>query len=413
MDHKKVMIFLLSSMLFISSSGSITAGESSEKIKAKLENIDYGDITLKDSAKVKPSFNLQEVSSNETKQNFYDERIPKVNLESGAVISQKNKQIEIPFTQPLDSTDEALYSHDLVIKQLGLANTPTLIPVMEYTTRVEGNQIIITFLVDYTDEYSVQVKDPYFIRSNGNLATPSDVYITTKNAPVNVDSPKVSLESGTVIPQINKEIEIPFTQPLDSTNEALYAHDLVIKQLGLTNTPTLIPMMDYTTRVEGNKIIVTFLVNYTDVFSVQVKDPHFIRSNGNLASPSEVYITTSNTPVTIESPKVSLESGTRITQSNKEIEIPFKQPLDSTDEALYAHDLVIKQLGLINTPTLIPMVEYTTRVEGNKIIVTFLVDYTDEYAVQVRDALFIRSNGIPAIQSEFYTTTKNDQLIVD
>ncbi|WP_197521525.1 hypothetical protein [Paenibacillus sp. AD87] len=55
------------------------------------------------------------------------------------------------------------------------------------------------------------------------------------------------------------------------------------------------------------------------------------------------------------------------------------------------------------------MTDYTTRVEGNKNIVTFLVDYTDEYAVQVKDALFIRSNGTPAMQSEWYTTTRNNQ----
>ncbi|MDR9747696.1 hypothetical protein [Paenibacillus taichungensis] len=298
MDHKKGMVILLSSMFFVTSNGSISEAESFEDIKVNLESVDSGNVTFKESAKVKTPFDSKIMSSNEASQDFNGEKIPKVNL-----------------------------------------------------------------------------------------------------------------DSGTLIPKTNKEIEIPFTQPLDSTDEALYAHDLVIKQLGLTNTPTLIPVMDYTTRVEGNKIIVTFLVDYTDVFSVQVKDPSFIHSNGNLASPSEVYITTSNTPVTIESPKVSLESGTRIQQSNKEIEIPFTQSLDSIDEALYANDLVIKQLGLTNTPTLIPIMDYTTRVEGNKIIVTFLVDYTDEYAVQVRDALFIRSNGIPAVQSEYYTTTKNDQSI--
>ncbi|MEY8739637.1 hypothetical protein AB9M62_08595 [Bacillales bacterium AN1005] len=300
MDHKKVVILLLSSILFVYSSGSINAAESSKEIKVEIENIDYGDITLKESAKVKPSYNSKGVSSNESKQDFHGEKIPEVNLESGAVVSQKNKQIEIPFTQPLDSTDEALYAHDLVIKQLGLTNMPTLIPMLDYTTRVEGNKIVVTFLVDYADVFSVQVKQPNFIRSNGNLASPSEVYITTSNTPVTIESPKVSLESGTIIPQLNKEIEIPFTQSLDSSDEALYVHDLVIKQLGLTNTRTLIPMMEYTTRVEENKIIVTFLVDYTDEYAVQVRDALFIRSNGIPAMQSEFYTTTKNDQLIVD-----------------------------------------------------------------------------------------------------------------
>ncbi|WP_408892949.1 hypothetical protein [Paenibacillus taichungensis] len=102
-----------------------------------------------------------------------------------------------------------------------------------------------------------------------------------------IKPPEVSLRSETLIPQKNKEIEIPFTQSLDTTNQQLYSHDLVIKQVGLTNSPTLNHMTDYTTRVEGNKNIVTFLVDYTDEYSVKVKNPSFIRSNGNLALSSE------------------------------------------------------------------------------------------------------------------------------
>ncbi|WP_269053941.1 hypothetical protein [Paenibacillus tundrae] len=38
---------------------------------------------------------------------------------------------------------------------------------------------------------------------------------------VNVDALKVNLEIETDIPQINKQIEIPFTQALDITNQEL------------------------------------------------------------------------------------------------------------------------------------------------------------------------------------------------
>jgi hypothetical protein len=239
--------------------------------------------------------------------------------------------------------------------------------------------------------------------------------IASKNEPnaenVNVDELEVNLEIGTKIPQINKQIEIPFTQDLDTTNQEQYAYDLVIRQIGKTNIPTLIPIIDYTTVVEGNRIVVTFLVDYTDEYAIQVRDSLFIRANGNPASQSEVYTTTRNNPVIAESPKVSLEVGTKITQINKRIEIPFTQALDTTNQEQYAYDLVIKQLGKTNIPTLIPMIDYTTAVEGKRLIVTFLVDYSDEYSVQVRDSFFIRANGIPASQSEVFTTTRNVQLI--
>ncbi|ETT41113.1 hypothetical protein C161_00610 [Paenibacillus sp. FSL R5-192] len=228
---------------------------------------------------------------------------------------------------------------------------------------------------------------------------------------VNVVAPKVSLEVGTRIPQINKQIEIPFTQDLDTTDQELYANDLLIRQLSKLNIPTLIPMIDYTTAVEGNKLIVTFLVEYSDEYSVQVRDSLYIRANGIPASQSGTYITTRNTQVNTEAPKVRLEVGTKIPQINKQIEIPFTQDLDSTNQELYANDLIIRKLSQLNIPTLIPMIDYTTVVEGNIIIVTFLADYTDEYAVQVKDSSFIRANGIPASQSEVFTTTRNVQVI--
>ncbi|WP_339284467.1 hypothetical protein [Paenibacillus sp. FSL R5-0486] len=254
------------------------------------------------------------------------------------------------------------------------------------------------------------------LRISENIArTYSVSKIASKNKPnaenVNVDALEVNLQIGTKIPQINKQIEIPFTQALDTVNQEQYAYDLVIRQLGKTNTPTLIPMIDYTTVVEGKRIIVSFLVDYTDEYAVQVRDSLFIRANGNAASQSETYITTRNTHVNTELPKVSLEVGTKIPQINKQIEIPFTQDLDTTNQELYANDLIIRKLSQLNVPILIPMIDYTTVVEGNSIIVTFLADYTDEYAVQVKDSSFIRANGIPASQSEVFTTTRNVQVI--
>lgn len=124
------------------------------------------------------------------------------------------------------------------------------------------------------------------MRISENIArTYSVSKIASKNKPnaenVNVDALEVNLQIGTKIPQINKQIEIPFTQALDTVNQEQYAYDLVIRQLGKTNTPTLIPMIDYTTVVEGKRIIVSFLVDYTDEYAVQVRDSLFIRANGN------------------------------------------------------------------------------------------------------------------------------------
>ncbi|MGC5774396.1 hypothetical protein [Paenibacillus pabuli] len=411
MVHKKVMMTLLASILLISSSGGIAAAANTNSVSGDLFHSGY--TTQKRSESIAKTNFVSKIASNNELLLAEDVNVvaPKVSLEVGTRIPQINKQIEIPFSQDLDTTNQELYANDLVIKQLSKVNVPTLNPMMDYTTVVEGNKIVVTFLVDYTDEYAVQVRDSLFIRANGNPASQSEVYITTRNNPVIAESPKVSLVVGTMISQINKQIEIPFTQVLDTTNQEQYAYDLVIRQLGKTNIPTLIPMMDYTTVVEGNKIVVTFLVDYTDEYAVQVRDSLFIRANGNPASESDVYITTRNNPVIAESPKVSLEVGTMIPQINKQIEIPFTQVLDTTNQEQYAYDLVIRQLGKTNIPTVLPMVDYVTAVEGNKLIVTFLVDYSDEYSVQVRDSFFIRANGIPASQSEVFTTTRNVQLI--
>jgi hypothetical protein len=115
--------------------------------------------------------------------------------------------------------------------------------------------------------------------------------------------------------------------------------------------------------------------------------------------------------VNVDALKVNLEIGMNIPNSKKQIEIPFTQALLTNNQELYAYDLVIKQLGKTNISTLIPMIDYTTAVEGNRLIVTFLVDYSDEYSIQVRNSFFIRANGIPASQSEVFTTTRNVQLI--
>ncbi|MFS0859523.1 hypothetical protein [Paenibacillus taichungensis] len=293
MDHRKVMMTLIASMLLISSSGGIEAAANTNSVLG--DSLHGGYTTLKTSESIaKTIFVSKLASKNEPNAENVNVDALEVNLEIGTEVPQINKQIEIPFTQALDTANQELYAYDLVIRQLGKTNIPTLIPMIDYTTVVEGNRIIVTFLVDYTDEYAVQVRDSLFIRANGNPASQSEVYTTTRNNPVIAESPKVSLEIGTMISQINKQIQIPFTQALDITNQELYAYDLVIKQLGKTNIPTLLPMIDYTTAVEGNRLIVTFLIDYSDEYSVQVKDPFFIRANGIPASPSEVFTTTRN-----------------------------------------------------------------------------------------------------------------------
>ncbi|WP_413374337.1 hypothetical protein [Paenibacillus taichungensis] len=95
----------------------------------------------------------------------------------------------------------------------------------------------------------------------------------------------------------------------------------------------------------------------------------------------------------------------------KQIEIPFTEFLDIANQEVYAFDLVIRQFAQTKVPTLNPIVDYTTTVEGNNIVVNFLVDYTDEFSVEARDLRFIRANGSHASQSEVYTTTENDQVI--
>jgi hypothetical protein len=274
-NNKKVITTLLSSILFISSSGGIVVAASGS-----------GNMTS-DSAE-------QFVSKNKIVLVEDNASILKVSLEMGTEILQMHKKIEIPFSQTLDTTNADLYALDLTIKQIGITNTPAMIPLVDYTTAVEGNKIIVTFLGDYTDEYAVQVKDALYIRANGIPATQSPVYYATKNIHTNPEVLKVSLAEGTFIDQTNKQINIPFNQNLDTADADLYAYDLTIKQIGLTNVPTLVPMVDYTTAVEGNKIIVTFLGDYTDVHAVQVKDALYIRANGIQATQSATYFTTKN-----------------------------------------------------------------------------------------------------------------------
>ncbi|MFB8376730.1 hypothetical protein [Paenibacillus taichungensis] len=296
MDHKKVMMTLLASILLISSSGGIAVAANTNSVSGDLFHSGY--TTLKRSESLaKTNFVSKIASKNELLAEDVNVVAPKVSLEVGTMIPQINKQIEIPFTQHLDTTDQELYANDLIIRQLSKLNIPTLIPMIDYTTAVEGNNLIVTFLVDYSDEYSVQVRDSLYIRANGIPALQSEMYITTRNTQVNTEPLKVSLEVGTIISQINKQIEIPFTQDLDTSDQELYANDLIIRQLSKLNSLTLIPMIDYTTAVEGNKLIVTFLVDYSDEYFIQVRDPFFIRANGIPALQSEGFITARNVQV--------------------------------------------------------------------------------------------------------------------
>ncbi|QLG38181.1 hypothetical protein HW560_08640 [Paenibacillus sp. E222] len=408
MDYKKIIATLLSSTLLISwSGGGISARANSGEIIDHLLATNSGAYTKHNKFDKVPTVCAESKFLSKNKIEEVNINAPKVSLEVETKISQTNKQIKIPFNEILDTANADLYANDLTIRPLGRVNVPVLIPFVDYTTAVEENKIVVTFSGDYTDEYSVQVKDAIYIRANGIAAAQSPEYYTTKNIQVNPEMLEVSLSEGTVINQTNKQIKIPFNEILDTANADLYANDLTIRPLGRVNVPVLIPFVDYTTAVEENKIVVTFSGDYTDEYSVQVKDAIYIRANGIAAAQSPEYYTTKNIQVNPEMLEVSLSEGTVINQTNKQIKIPFNEILDTANADLYANDLTIRPLGRVNVPVLIPFVDYTTAVEENKIVVTFSGDYTDEYSVQVKDAIYIRANGIAAIQSAMYFTTKN------
>ncbi|SDK87735.1 hypothetical protein SAMN05428961_10376 [Paenibacillus sp. OK060] len=179
MDHNKAMMTFIASMLLISSSGGIELAANTNSV---LGDSLHSGTTLRISESIAKTYPVSKiVSKNESvKQNVNVDAL-EVNLENGTKIPQINKQIEIPFTQALDTATQDLYAYDLVIKQLGKTNIPTLIPMIDYTIAVEGNRLIVTFLVDYSDEYSVQVRDSFFIRANGIPASQSEVFTTTRN----------------------------------------------------------------------------------------------------------------------------------------------------------------------------------------------------------------------------------------
>lgn len=186
MDYKKVMMTLLASMLLISSSGGIAAAANTDNASSDsliINNDDY--IILKNFESMARTYSVSKISPNyESIAEGFNVWAPIVSLEVGTKIPQINKQIEIPFTQDLDTTNQEFYASDLIIRQLAQVNVPTLIPMIDYTTVVEGNIIIVTFLADYTDEYAVQVKDSSFIRANGIPASQSEVFTTTRNVQV-------------------------------------------------------------------------------------------------------------------------------------------------------------------------------------------------------------------------------------
>ncbi|APO42630.1 hypothetical protein BS614_00105 [Paenibacillus xylanexedens] len=121
--------------------------------------------------------------------NTSDAVAPRVNLSSDAVIAQQNKRLVLPFTTDLETDNQADIANDLIIKKLGETNTPALNPIIDYTTTVEGKNVVVTIKpsVAYNSEYSVQVKDgATFIRTNNTdkTAAKSDVYRTTINETV-------------------------------------------------------------------------------------------------------------------------------------------------------------------------------------------------------------------------------------
>lgn len=144
------------------------------------------------------------------------------------------------------------------------------------------------------------------LKTNSDIAAGSEVNILAGNniqtyagkkigaTPVNAVgdvSPKVDeslLPSSKVLNQVNRKVVIPFTTALDDANEADIATNLLVKRADKPNAgDELKPKQDYTTVVEGNTVVVTFLDENPDdvVYIVSVKDnATFIR---NAAAPTK------------------------------------------------------------------------------------------------------------------------------
>ncbi|MEO2256573.1 S-layer homology domain-containing protein [Paenibacillus amylolyticus] len=150
-------------------------------------------------------------------------RVDESALPSNKVIVQTGKKFVIPFTEQLETANQASVATDLVIKKLGEENTPKLDPINEYQTTVEGKNVIVTIdpSVTYSQEFSVQVKDEgaTFIRTVGTdkKAAKSSVYKTTANEAaqptgVNTTAPAATTTHGAAQVEGEKQVvELPVT----------------------------------------------------------------------------------------------------------------------------------------------------------------------------------------------------------
>ena len=86
---------------------------------------------------------------------------------------------------------------------------------------------------------------------------------------------------------MNDVISIPFTEALSSTNDGLYAQDLVLVD---KDNKTLVAGIDYSTAVSGSNLVVTLLGNYATAYNgpisvgskstiTYVKDANGVKAN--------------------------------------------------------------------------------------------------------------------------------------
>ncbi|MDM5281307.1 S-layer homology domain-containing protein [Paenibacillus silvae] len=125
----------------------------------------------------------------------------------------------------------------------------------------------------------------------------------------NTVAPKVVNDSDVKLQQIDRKVELTFSQKLftsDTVKAEDFANDLIINKLGADNTPKLNPKQDYKTSIkavtgdlEGKVVVIEFLTStYNDEYSIKVKkDAEYIRSAAGdhpAATESSTYTTTGN-----------------------------------------------------------------------------------------------------------------------
>ncbi|MET1171887.1 S-layer homology domain-containing protein [Paenibacillus amylolyticus] len=167
---------------------------------------------------------------------------------------------------------------------------------------VDGNKVTLKTNSDIAAGSAVNI-----LAGNGIQSFAGKRIAATPVLAVGDVSPKVDeslLPSSKVLNQVNRKVVIPFTTNLDDANEADVATNLLVKRADKPNSgDELRPKQDYSTVIEGNTVVVTFLDdNDSDVvYIVSVKDnATFIRNaadTSKVAGKSAEYRTTGNSTV--------------------------------------------------------------------------------------------------------------------